>query len=357
MVGLGVLVIILFVAVGAAVAKRTTRSAAPDERRGITAAQLQRATEAGIVTADQATALLTMAPIAASPHPVRLGGWRGVPAAAEIFGYLGAVLAIVGAATLVGQFWADLARWSRLALIGLLALGLWGAGVAVDESAGAVFWRLRGFLWLVSSGAVAFFAGLVGADVFEWEPAPVAILVGATTALYAAALWRRRDRPAQHLAFVGGAVATLAGFGASIDGPGTVGLLLWAFGGIWLLLGRRGIVVPAFVALVVSPGIMLAAAGVTAGSWEWFAPAFGLVTAAGLLVAGTTLDETLITAVGVLGVFVFLPMAGAEYFGEAIGVPIVLLVAGALLIALDARDVAPQRRPRGATGTWWGRGA
>jgi hypothetical protein len=128
-----------------------------------------------------------------------------------------------------------------------------------------------------------------------------------------------------------------------------VGLALWAFGAIWLVLGWRRIVVPAMVALVAAPAVMLVAAGVTGGSWESVAPLLGLVTAAGLLAGGTVLKEFLVTGVGVAGVFVYLPMAAAEYFGETIGVPVVLLVTGVLLIgvmvALLRRGAGPRPLP------------
>lgn len=333
MIGLVVLVVLVVLLVAMA-AKRPPGAGEPADRRVLTTADLQRATEAGVVTADQAAALLALA--AAPPPPARAGGraLRGAPIAVEIVGYLGAVLAMIGAATLVGQFWDDMTSWSRLVLIGSLAVGLWGAGAVVDESADAVLWRLRGFLWLLSSAAAAFFAGLLGADVFEWGSEPVALFVGTVTALYAGSLWRLRDRPAQYLAFVAGVIAALAGASAWIDGPGMVGLVLWAFGAVWVVLGWRRIVEPAAIALVAGPGLMLVAAGVTGGSWEWLAPLFGLVTAAGLLAGGTVLKEFLITGVGVAGVFVYLPMSGAEYFGETIGVPIVLLATGVLLIVL-----------------------
>jgi hypothetical protein len=340
-----VVLVFLVVLVVALAAKRSPGAAGPHERRTLTAADLQRATESGVVTADQAAALLAL--MAAPARPARSGerGPRATSVAVEILGYLGAVLAMIGAAILVGQFWDDLAAWSRLALVGALAIGFWGAGAVVDESADAVFWRLRGFLWLLSSAATAFFAGLLGADVFEWDPEPVAILVGSATALHAGLLWRRRDRPAQQLAFFAGVIAALAGAGAWIDGPGMVGLALWAFGAIWLVLGWRRIVVPAMVALVAAPAVMLVAAGVTGGSWESVAPLLGLVTAAGLLAGGTVLKEFLVTGVGVAGVFVYLPMAAAEYFGETIGVPVVLLVTGVLLIGVM---VALLRRGAGA---------
>ncbi|MBI5090601.1 MAG: DUF2157 domain-containing protein [Actinobacteria bacterium] len=311
----------------------------------MTSGDVQRATETGIITAEQATELLALAGGRAAGEATTQRS-HGVRLAVEIVGYLGAVLVMVGAVTLVGQFWDEMTSWSRFGLVGSLAAGLWAAGAVVDEAADAVQWRLRGFLWLLSSAAVALFAGLLGADAFDWHREPVAVLVGSATAVHAAVLWQLRDRPAQHLACGGGVIAALAGAGAWIDGPGTVGLLLWAFGAVWLVLGWRRIIVPEAVALAGAPALMLVAAAVTGGSWGRLAPIFGLVTAAALFAAGTTLQELLVTGVGVAGVFVFLPMSGAEYFGETIGLPVVLLVSGALLIvvmvALIRRGAGPR---------------
>jgi hypothetical protein len=243
MIGAAVLLVLVVLLVAMA-ATRSSGASERADRRVLTAADLRRATEAGVVTADQAAALLALA--VAPSRRARAGEQtpRGTPVVVEIVGYLGAVLAMIGATILVARFWDEMASWSRLVLIGSLAVGLWGAGVVVDESADAVMWRLRGFLWLLSSAAVALFAGLLGADVFDWAPEPVVVLAGSVTALYAGSLWRLRDRPAQHLAFFAGVVAMVAGASAWIDGPGMAGLVLWAFGVLWLVLGWRRIVVP-----------------------------------------------------------------------------------------------------------------
>ena len=148
-------------------------------------------------------------------------------------------------------------------------------------------------------------------------------------------------------------IAALAGMSAWVDGPAMVGLVLWAFGLVCLVLGWRRIVVPGMIALVAAPGLMLVSAGITGGSWESFAPLFGLVTAAALFITGAVLKEFLITGVGVVGVFVYLPMSGAEYFGETIGVPIVLLLTGVLLIVvmvyLLRRGDGPSQTPRASS--------
>ena len=85
----------------------------------------------------------------------------------ELLGYLGGVLAIIGAVLLAARFWQDLATWTRLSLLGVVAAALWAAGAMVHEHADPALWRLRGVLWLLSSAAVAFFAALFAADVLE----------------------------------------------------------------------------------------------------------------------------------------------------------------------------------------------
>jgi hypothetical protein len=343
-IGLVVLVALVVLIVTMA-ARRSSHGGGPADRPVLSAADLQRAAASGIVTQEQAAALLTLVAAPGPARPVERPP-RGVPVTVEIVGYLGAVLAMIGAAILVGRFWEDMASWSRLVLVGLLAAGLWSAGAVVDESADSALWRLRGFLWLLSSAAVAFFAVLVGADVVEWTPEPVAVLAGTVTALHAGSLWRLRDRPAQHLAFFASVIAALSGAGAWIDGPGMVGLVLWAFGLVWLVLGWRRVVVPVELALVAAPALMLVAAGITGDSWESLAPLLGLATAAALFAGGTMLGEFLVAGVGVVGVFVYLPMSAAEYFSETIGVPIVLLFTGGLLILVMVVLLRRQGGPR-----------
>jgi hypothetical protein len=58
-----------------------------------------------------------------------------VPVVVELVGYLGGALAAVGAVLLAARFWQELATWSRLALLGVVAVALWGAGAMVAEHA------------------------------------------------------------------------------------------------------------------------------------------------------------------------------------------------------------------------------
>jgi hypothetical protein len=211
--------------------------------------------------------------------------------------------------------------------VGLAAAALSGAGLFVDDAHDRVLWRLRGFVSLLASGAVAALSG--------W-------------------LWARRDRPAQHAATLVGAVVAVAGALAWAGaGAGGVGLAWWALGTAWLAASRRRVLPPAVVGTALGAALALVGAGVTSFHWTHAGTLFGLATAAGLVAAGIRLDEFVLTAVGVIGSFVFLPSTLGTFFGDTIGVPAVMLLSGLALLAFTA--LLLQRRSDGrrpSTGRW-----
>jgi hypothetical protein len=262
----------------------------------------------------------------------------------ELLGYLGGTLAVIGAGLLAARFWPDLTLWARLSLVGLVAVALWGAGALVPEQAAPALWRLRGVLWLGSSAAVAFFAALVGAEVLELDGEAVALGAGLATAVHAGVLWWRRPRPLQQLACLAG-VAVAAGAGVAVAGgnEAAVGLSVWAVGVLWLLAGWRGLLPPPVVALVAGAILVLQGAQATAVRWEGAGLVFGLASATGLLVAGTTGRRPAVAVVGIIGVVMFLPATVVHFFAGTVGVPVLLLLAGVALLALTL--VLLVRRP------------
>jgi hypothetical protein len=210
----------------------------------------------GLLTQDQTTAILA-AEHARAPRPP--APTRPVSVMAELLGYLGGILAIIGAVLLAARFWQDLASWTRLTLLGLVAAALWAAGAMVHEHADPALWRLRGVLWLLSSGAVAFFAALFAAEVL-------------------AATCRGR----------------LAG------------------GGMVLVFGAQAM----------------------AAGWEAAGLVLGLASAAGLLVAGTTARRLVVAGVGIFGVVMFLPATVMYFFAGTVGVPLLILLAGVVLLTI-----------------------
>jgi hypothetical protein len=208
-----------------------------------------------------------------------------------------------------------------------------------------------GVLWLASSAAVACFTALLGAEVLDLDGEAVALLVGLAAAIHAGVLWWRRPRPLQQLACLAG-LAVAAGAGVALAGgnQAAVGLSIWAVGVGWVLAGWRGLLPPTVVALVAGAIVVLQGAQATAVTWEGAGLVFGLASAAGLLVAGTTGRRLGLAVVGIVGVVMFLPATVLHFFAGTVGVPVLLLLAGVVLLAVTLimlrwRRPWPQVRP------------
>lgn len=322
-----IVVVVLAMILLVAMSNRGRLATAAPHARAVADARIREAVSRGIITQEQADAIeRTVVTPPATEHR-RTGG------AVEALAYVGAALAVVGVATLVAQFWSDLATWSRLTLVGAVAVILTVAGFFVDETAAASLWRLRQVLWFLASGAIALVAGLAAADAFEWGGAAVAISVGTATVVHASALWQLRDRPAQHLACVAGAAAVVGGIAAWAKSPSLAGFALVGFGALWALAGRHDLVPPKEVALVLGTLGCAVGPALLAGDWAGAAPIAGCVVAGALLVAGARLHEFVFTGVGVAAVLAYVPWTVVHYFAGTIGVPVVLLVTGLALVA------------------------
>jgi hypothetical protein len=321
-----VLVLVVIAVVVLALVRRGPQGTAPARRLPLDA-RVREAVSQGIITEEQADAIERVSAPVAVHEGRRLGG------AVEALAYVGAALAIVGVVTLVAQFWSDLATWSRLTLVGGLAVGLTVAGVFVDEDASASLWRLRQVLWFLASGAVALLAGLAAADAFDWRGEAVAVAVGAATVVHAFALWHLRDRPAQQLACVAGAVATGGGIAAWLKSPALAGFAAIGFGAAWALAGRRGLLPPREVAVVIGALGVAVGPAILVASWEGAAPLVGCAGAGVLLVAGARLHEFVFTGTGVVAVLAYVPWTVVHYFAGTVGVPVLLLVIGVALVA------------------------
>jgi hypothetical protein len=308
------------------------------------AAQLRRWAAAGLLTDDQVTAIVA-AEEARVGQPVTPAPRR--PVEVELLGYLGGVLAVVGAVLLAARSWQDLATWSRLTLVGLAAGALWAAGAVVHEQADPALWRLRAVLWLGSSAALAFFAGLFAAEVLGWQGEAVTLVAGLATAAHAGVLWRLQPRPLQHLACLAG-VTTAAGAAAATAGGDAlaVGLSVWAVGVLWVAGGWSGLLPPPVVALASGSFVVLVGAQLTAARLEGGGPLLGLASALVLLAAGATGHRLVLAGAGIAGIFVFLPWTVDHFLADTVGVPAAILLSGVLLLGLTLVLLRRPAHPR-----------
>ncbi len=348
MIGLAAVVLVLVVVVLAFSrgGRGATQGSHDPEPQEALADVLERAVAAGAISAAQRDAILALQPVSEVRPTVSETGGPGparVPAVIEAVGYLGGIFVIVGALTLASRFWRDLATGGRLTVLAVAAAALTATGVAVTDDRDPVRWRLRSFVLLLASGALTGFMVLLLLDALDVTGAAVAIVTGTAVAAHSAYLWAGRDRPAQHLTLLGGTVAVVAGLVAWAGGEGAAtGLALWALGGAWLLASLGDRLPPTLVGAALGSGLMLVAAGMTSDESRHAGALFGLATAAALVAGGIRAEEFVVTGVGVVGSFVYLPVTLGVFFGDAIGVPAVMMVSGLGLLGLTV--VLLQRR-------------
>jgi hypothetical protein len=308
--------------------RQATASDAPAEVRG---AGLRRWIEAGIITEEQADA------ITAYEAAIPQGGPRPrISPALEALAYVGGVLVTVGAGMLVSQFWDQLGSGGRLAVLGVAAVLTGVVGAVVGET-DPVTWRLRGFLWALSSAGIAAVAGLFAYEVLDVSGEPVALAAAGLGAISSGTYWSLKERPLQHLlAFVG--LATSIGVGIAWISPGdaglATGLTLWVLGATWAWLAWRGWVPPALIGFLAGAVLTLLSSSIAGSELEWLAPVLGLATATCWVALGVARDELLSLGPGLLGVFVFLPWTMGYFFGETVGAPVIAMVSGAALLVI-----------------------
>jgi hypothetical protein len=297
--------------------------------RGGLEAVLQRAVESGILSADQAQAVL----VAERIHGEQFGGGRRLPVT-EALGYLAGLLALSGAVTLAIQYWREVPIAGRIGLLAAVAATTWLVGARIVDGSAPALIRLRGALWFASSAAVAALAGQIAWDVAHAGEATVWLAAGAAAAVHAGLLWQLRDRPAQHLACLAAALAAAGGAAGLTDLDSAVGLAIAAVGTAWVVAGWSATLRPPTMALVGGGIAVLTGAGVTGVGWSDAAPLLGLAAVTALVAVGVGTDRTPLTIVGLTGAFVYLPWTIGHFFADSVGVPLAMLLCGVALLAI-----------------------
>jgi hypothetical protein len=254
-----------------------------------------------------------------------------IPLVTEALGYLGAVLALAAGIALMADRWQDLGSGVRLAAIGVAAAVALGSGWLLRNNTEPAIRRLGSVLWAGSVGLVAWFAAVLATDVLETSDRTTAIIASVTAAIVAGGLFAFRRRPLQQIALF---VALFYVVGFVFEDPVPIGTAMLVIGLAWFALGWRGVLEPGFTALVLgSLGALIGPMTITADA-TGAGVLIGLGVAAGVVTAGVFLRETVLLAIGVLGLFWFLIRGITYFFGGTVGVPIALLAAGAVVLAV-----------------------
>ncbi|WP_176883907.1 DUF2157 domain-containing protein [Nocardioides sp. YR527] len=269
----------------------------------------------------------------------------------EALGYLGGVIILVAAILIASLYWDRVGTTARLLIAGGVAVLLLAAGFAVPERIGEVGTRLRSVLWLVSTGALAGFLGLLGTDALDLAGEHVFLLVSSGVTAYAAGLWLISRTLVQQLVMMAGTMLTAAALTNELGvGDALPGFAVWGVGLIWMVLGWGGVLRPR--QLVMAFGAAGAFAGAMTTIPTYAGIALALVTSVAVVATAVLCRDLLLLAVGALGTLFALPSAVIELFPGDLVAPIVMLVVGALLLGAGLfiarrRHTGPRTTARG----------
>jgi Predicted membrane protein (DUF2157) len=292
--------------------------------------KLERWTDAGLITADQARAIR-----AAENRAVNAS--RAIPALAEVLAYVGAILALSAVAFIASRVWSDLSVGAQLGVIALSTAALWAGGWWLRGSRDPVRQRLVSVLWFLSAGGSGWLADVVATDLWDLENG-YGLIVGLAMSFYAGLLYRDRRTSLQQIAVAGGVGFVCGGLSDLAGGADWFGLLLWGAGAGWIALTRLGLLTPRYT------GFALGAVGVLGGSQavaiEFFENpngwglAIGLISATVLLYLSVSFAEVVLLGFGIVGLFIFLVQVIGEYLADSIGGPLAVMAAGIALLLL-----------------------
>lgn len=310
----GLLVIVIVVAVVAVVVTSAGGARRPPRLED----QLGRWVSDGLVSAEQATAILAHEAARTTPGPVtsiapataavsepppasteqptaHTGPAGGTAPLIEGLGYLGGVLSLTGVVLLVARFWQDLGTGAQLALTGVTSAALIGAGMAVPEARSASTRRVRAFLWTLATVSTGVFAA-VAADAADAVDQLVVAWTAGAVAATSAAMWQGRDRPVQQAIALG---AALVAVGAAVFEPlGQVpaGLAVWVLGAAILALGVRAVTTAPTLSVVAGSVGIAVGSIMSAGNDPGIQMAFAVAT--GLALIGLAIHPRLVTRTG-----------------------------------------------------------
>jgi hypothetical protein len=286
---------------------------------------------AGLVSPEQAAAILAFETSQTAPTTPR----RTV--IAEAIGYVGAALAVGAVGMIVGNVWHELGTGPRLVLVGLFALLLGGAGLALRRAERAPLQRLASVLFTGAVAGIGWFAAIVATDVASLDGGEVGLAIGGAAFAVALPLYLNRPRALHQLTvLVTVLIVTISALTLApleLD-PTWFGITVSAVGVAWFVLAHGGWLVPRLLGEVTGSILGIFALQVT-GRMEEVWPLFvAIAFAAGLIVLAILADQLHHLVVGAIGLFVIVPQLVIRLFGDTLSAPAILLIVGLLLVLL-----------------------
>ena len=256
---------------------------------------------------------------------------RRIPLVAEALGYLGGVLGLAAGIALFAERWDELAVGVRLASVGAAGVFAFVAGWFLRRSVEPAILRLGSVLWAGAVAMVTWFSILFAVDVLETSDRATGIIASVSATIVAATLYAVGRRALQQLVLF---VALLYAIVFALEDQVWIGSAMLAIGLAWFELGWRELLEPRFTAMVLGSLGVLIGPMTIAGEANGTGLLIGLVMAAAVVTAGVLLHETVLLGIGVVGLFFFLIRTITYFFEGTVGVPIALLVAGAIVLVV-----------------------
>lgn len=240
------------------------------------------------------------------------------------------------------------------ALVGLaVTLGAAVAEAASPGWVGAIVW-IVGFAYVAiglrrlatysllseATGSVALVTGSVimtsNWAAFGFALAPLTGLALLALALVPGAVDHVADR---RLFLVAGIAALLTTGPQAIgyfarDGGLITGVAVWLFGGVCLYLGARKLIFDAPLGEIAGGVLMVAGAAITSAQFEAVGPVFGLANALILVALGMIPGQVLLSFLGSVGLLINVPWFVLHFFPGEGRAPLLILISGALIVAI-----------------------
>ena len=257
----------------------------------------------------------------------------------------------------VGLWWRRDRPLQQLTFLAAVAVAV-GTGVAELTSngpAGLAVWTVGALgvvlglrhltrlpqLTLLAGSVTAVVGGMVVAE--DWQAVSLLLSTATAVALVALASVRRlpTDLVEQRLLAIVGGIAMVSSV------PGTIGyfaeqaalvtgLVVWGIGAALVAVGGRSWLRLPIVSTVFGAIALVGGAALTGIELERVGPLFGIGTALALLALGVSLDRFALSVIGSLGLLVHVPWAILEWFPGEGRAPLLIMVSGALIIAIAA---------------------
>jgi hypothetical protein len=313
-------------------------------------ARLRRWVTAELITQDQADAIRR--------HEGMEGPVPHLPVPAEAVADIGIVLGLAAGGVLWSRFAGDGRDGARLALSAGVTVGLLVGGALLRRADEAGFQRIASVLWFAATLAI----GVTVTDVYALSAGrqlPAVTTLGAGVPMLAMGwITHAVDRRAPTmLGAFAGSVTTAVGLVVWLAEDATedarltmLSLTLGAVGIAWLAAGLVGWITPRDRAGVLGAGALLVAPLFLLDQATGAALLLGVATSAALMAIGVRLAGTATLIAGAIGLFGYLTGTLVHFFQDSLGVPLVLLLAGVLMIAIAAATVR-LRRSRAAPST------